>query len=79
MAHSQQGNTACVKGYDDLSPCVQMAFNDFSNNLANRLCTSSAVAYLRAGNVRAACDWITLYNKATTRLARMASWSGFQA
>jgi lysozyme len=65
MAHYQQGNAACVKGYDDLSPYVQMAFNDFSYNLGNgAFCASSAAAYLRAGNVRAACGRITLYNKA---------------
>ncbi|NTF43060.1 glycoside hydrolase family protein [Rhizobium rhizogenes] len=65
MAHYQQGNAACVAGYDNLSPYVQMAFNDFSYNLGNgTFCQSSAAAYLRAGNISAACGRITLYNKA---------------
>ncbi|TXH80077.1 MAG: hypothetical protein E6Q77_11245 [Rhizobium sp.] len=58
MAHYRQGNAACVKGYDALSPYVQMAFNDFSYNLGNgAFCQPSAAAYLRAGNGAVMLVW----------------------
>lgn len=65
MARYEQGNAACVPSYENLSPYVQMAFNDFSYNLGNpTFCKSSAADYLRAGDIKAACSKITLYNKA---------------
>lgn len=65
MGHYEQGNAKCVPGYENLSPYVQMAFNDFSYNLGNgAFCNSSAADYLRAGNVKAACGRIMLFNKA---------------
>jgi lysozyme len=65
MAHYEQGNAKCVPGYENLSPYVQMAFNDFSYNLGNgTFCSSSAATFLRQGDVRSACHKITLYNKA---------------
>ncbi|TWB20027.1 lysozyme [Rhizobium sp. ERR 1071] len=64
MAHYQQGNAACVKGYDDLSPYVQMAFNDFSYNLGNGTFCGPIASLLNAGKVKEACQRLTLYNKA---------------
>lgn len=64
MAHYQHGNAACVKGYDDLSPYVQMAFNDFSYNLGNGAFCGPIASLLNAGKVKEACQRLTLYNKA---------------
>lgn len=56
MAHYEQGNAACVAGYENLDVYVQGAFNDFSYNLGNgAFCRSTAAKLLRAGNVKGAC------------------------
>ena len=56
MAHYEQGNAACVAGYENLSVYTQAAFNDFSYNLGNgAFCRSTAARHLRAGDVKAAC------------------------
>lgn len=68
MAHYEQGNASCVKGYEGLPVYVQAAFNDFSYNLGNpTFCRSSAAALLRDGDIKGACERITLYNKATLK------------
>lgn len=65
MAHYEQGNAKCVPGYENLDVFVQAAFNDFSYNLGNgAFCNGSIAAFLRAGNVKAACLKITAYDKA---------------
>lgn len=59
MAHYEQGNAACVAGYEKLSPFTQAAFNDFSYNLGNgAFCKSTAARLLRDGDVRGACHQI---------------------